>query len=299
VNEIKLTSFSKINLNLESVKSLKFIENNSNIKTLNFSNFKFKDKEIKMLTQCLTENNSITNLNFSFSNFTGPFLFLQKNILKEFSFLNVWKELSESNLDDLLLNLRSNFSLTKLDFSNDKHGKLEFNPKIQEFIDLMGENNGNVNHLKLNYLYQTKKMYEFNKFLENPNIQELELNRSFSPENLIYFLNRNTSLKSLNISDNFMGTYFKDDIQISNSSIQILNFSGEGKFVITLLGSNFDFSKNFKSLKSILSISTLIELDIRDNKLGENGLKYLCEFLQDNKTLNVLSFSGNEIENNF
>jgi Ran GTPase-activating protein (RanGAP) involved in mRNA processing and transport len=57
-------------------------------------------------------------------------------------------------------------------------------------------------------------------------------------------------------------------------------------------GNNFDFQKNFNSFKSILSIPKLTELDIKQNTLGKKGLKYLCEFLENNTTLEYLSFIG-------
>jgi hypothetical protein len=41
------------------------------------------------------------------------------------------------------------------------------------------------------------------------------------------------------------------------------------------------------------------DLNIKDNKLGKNGFEYLCEFIQENRKLEYLEFSGNEIKNNF
>jgi hypothetical protein len=64
-------------------------------------------------------------------------------------------------------------------------------------------------------------------------------------------------------------------------------------------GNKFNFQENLNSLKSILSIPSLTELEIKQNNLGKKGLMYLCEFLESNTTLKYLSFTGNcfEIKN--
>jgi Ran GTPase-activating protein (RanGAP) involved in mRNA processing and transport len=63
-------------------------------------------------------------------------------------------------------------------------------------------------------------------------------------------------------------------------------------------GCGIDFSSNFKFFKTILEIPSIKDLNIKNNKLGKNGLNYLCEFIQENKTLEYLEFSGKGIKNN-
>jgi hypothetical protein len=83
-------SFSRdISLNLKDPNSLRFIEKNSTLKTLNFSSLTFKINEMSILNDVL-KNNTINSLVLSQSNFCGPFEFLKNGILEKLDFSSIW-----------------------------------------------------------------------------------------------------------------------------------------------------------------------------------------------------------------
>jgi hypothetical protein len=57
---------------------LKFIEKNSTLKELDFSFISFTDQEMKIFNKSLMVNESLTNLDISYSNFVGLYEFLRK-----------------------------------------------------------------------------------------------------------------------------------------------------------------------------------------------------------------------------
>jgi hypothetical protein len=295
IKEFRIAEYSDIELNLKEVESLQFIQENSSIKSLNFSHIKFKENEIKILNECFMKNKSITNLDLSHSNFKSSFDFLQNNILEILTFTKIWDVLDDEDFNIFFQNLKSNQSLTELDLSfGYGEGNMDSKQKINKFIDFISEE-GNIEHLALNYFFHT---FDFHKLLKNSKLKTLRLVSSFPTENpkpiadLFKGLNGNTTLLELKISENDMnGSDVNwNEIQITNSSLELINISG--KPIELNSGNGFDFSKNSNFFKNILNIPSLVDLNIKSNILGKNELKFLCEFLQTNTTLEFLSFSG-------
>jgi hypothetical protein len=283
-------------LNLKEVESLQFIQENSSIKSLDFSHIKFKENEIKILNECFMKNKSITNLDLSYSNFKSSFDFLQNNIIEILKFPKIWAVLDDEDFNNFLQNLKSNQSLTELNLSFGE-GIMDSKQNINKLIDFISEE-GNIEYLILNYFYQSKDSFDFHKLLKNSKLKTLILVSSFPTENskpiadLFKGLNGNTTLLELKISENDMnGSDVNwNEIQITNSSLEIIDISG--KSIELKLGNGFDFSKNSNFFKNILNIPSLFALNIKSNILGKNELKFLCEFIQTNTTLEYLMFSG-------
>jgi Ran GTPase-activating protein (RanGAP) involved in mRNA processing and transport len=63
-------------------------------------------------------------------------------------------------------------------------------------------------------------------------------------------------------------------------------------------GCEINFSSNFNLFKNILWIPTLKKLNLKGNHFGEKGLRYLCEFIQENTKLESLEFYGKKITEN-
>jgi hypothetical protein len=296
IKEFKIAEYSDIELNLKEIESLQFIQENSIIKSLNFSHIKFKENEIKILNNCFMKNKSITNLDLSYSNFKSSFDFLQNNILEILTFSKIWDVLNEEDFNIFFQNLKSNQSLTELDLSFMDYGEgiMDSKQNINKFIDFISEE-GNIEILTLNYFFHT---FDFHKLLKNSKLKKLRLVSSFPQKNpkpiadLFKILNENTTLLELKISENDMkgSSVNWNEIQITNSSLEIINISGNP--IKLKLGNGFDFSKNSNFFKNILNIPSLVDLNIKSNILGKNELKFLCEFLETNTTLEILLFSG-------
>jgi hypothetical protein len=224
VETFRISGYSPIELDLRNSETLRFLEKNSSIRILDFSCITFQTSEMKIFNESLMKNKTITNLGLNFSNYCGPFDFLQNNILKLFTFSNIWNVLEEENAKNLFDNLKLNHSLTDLNFS------YELNSMIQEFIDLMSEFTGNIEKLEISNVLNTEEVYDFNKLLKNQKIKVLDLTQSFHPERLVDFLNKlsyNNTITRLILDENNMENYTDDDIKISNSSIESFYFSGK------------------------------------------------------------------------
>jgi hypothetical protein len=90
----------------------KFLEKNSTLKSLIFGSAQFSGNQMKSLNESLLKNDSLTELNFFFSNFKGPFEFLKKKNLKTLNFhLYV---LGIENFQDFSQMLKRNTSLKNL-----------------------------------------------------------------------------------------------------------------------------------------------------------------------------------------
>jgi hypothetical protein len=80
---------------------LDFIEKNTTLKSLDLSNVeKFSGSEKMLLNDALMKNNSLNELNLSFSDFQGPFEFLKKKNLKKFTFLGIWESSKQKSYKD-------------------------------------------------------------------------------------------------------------------------------------------------------------------------------------------------------
>jgi hypothetical protein len=227
VKEFGILYFCQSKLNLTNSETLRFVENNSTITSLDFSLIEFEIVEMKILSECLLKNKSITNLNFNLSNYNGSFDFLQNNTLKFFSFPKVWDVLNDEEINALFENLRLNHSIIDL---TDNGGSNQFNSKFQDFIDFMSESMKNVETFVFKNNFNNGEPYEFRKLLKNPKIKLLEFKRSFCPKSLVNFLNdlsMSDSIKRLIINENNMNDYIEDAINISNSSIEFFDFSGK------------------------------------------------------------------------
>jgi hypothetical protein len=244
IKEFKIAEYSYIELNLKEFESLQFIQENSFIKSLNFSHINFKEKEIKILNECFMKNKSITNLDLSYSNFKSSFDFFQNNILKILTFKTIWDVLDEEDFNNFFQNLKSNQSLTELDLSfGYEEGIIDSKQNIHKFIDFISEE-GNIEYLTLNNFSHVKDSFDFHNLLKNSKLIKLSLVSSFPAENpkpiadLFKGLNENKTLLELKISGNDMKGSDIDwndmkgsdvdwnEIQITNSSLELINLSG-------------------------------------------------------------------------
>jgi hypothetical protein len=77
---------TSIKLDLKSDKSLEFIQTNQTLKSLNFSRIKFSNEQMELISQLLCKNQSITKLDFSYSNYEGSFEFLKDQNMKQLKY---------------------------------------------------------------------------------------------------------------------------------------------------------------------------------------------------------------------
>jgi hypothetical protein len=220
-------------LNLKDVESLRFIEKNSTLKIVNFSDITFSEKESNILNDTLCKNKSITALNFSHSSFLGPYEFLQNKNLKSFEFHNIWG-IKGINIQDFLENLKLSNSLMnlKLNFSKYLSPNKE-NVKIHELINILSELQS-IEEIHLNSCQKVKEDFPFQILLMNPKLKILELENSLSTDSIEPFfkeLNSNKSLKSLNLENNRLGysPVQWNEIQLTNKSIEIFNLGSKNK----------------------------------------------------------------------
>jgi hypothetical protein len=233
VKEFQISKNPNFKLNLKNLESLRFIEVNSTITMLNLNWIVFTEEEIYILGDTLKKNKSITNLDFSRTNYSGSFDFLQNNILKNFSFVDLWN--LTFDFQNFLFNLKSNESLIELDVSYRQfwtYGEIEKEMnEIHEFIDTMSGFKGNIYDLKLNYLGWKSNTYPIFKLLKNPKIQKLELMSCLSIKSVVDFmeeLKSNETLTSLNLSDSNNLNW--DEIQFSNQNIVDLYMKSKSEF---------------------------------------------------------------------
>jgi hypothetical protein len=288
VDFLKLTYGASAFLILGNSNSLRFIENNSTLKTLDLNHLMFTEEEMIILSEALLKNVSLTELNFSFSNFKGPFGFLQNKNLKVFSFMRIWKTLEKKNFKDFIYNLKHNSSLIDLDLSIG-HSNME---NLREIIGVLSQHKS-IEILKLNRFSGKYDSIDFHKLLKNPTLKELKLNRSIrlveSLENILQGLNENQTLLTLDISGNDLDkdlSTFK--FKITNETLQKLNLTNISCFFF-----NNIFFSNLDLLRNLVSIPSLENFYIRENHLGRLGVEILCNKLKQDSNLKTLSFNGN------
>jgi hypothetical protein len=114
---------------------------NSCLENLNLSLIDFKEIEIKLIGEYLMNNKSITKLNFSNSNYSSSFDFLKNNF--------------KANKLIKVLNLSYEFQSTIC------------NLIVNDFINIMSEQEGNVKELTLNRMSNFNKTLNFHKLLKN------------------------------------------------------------------------------------------------------------------------------------
>jgi hypothetical protein len=281
VESLSISFSQDISLNLKDPNSLRFIEKNSTLKTLNFSSLAFETIEMTILNDALMKNNSITSLDLSHSNFCGPFEFLKNGTLKKFEFISIWNHYLSIDENEFLQNLKSSNSLTHLDLSSRLFVGVEIDKKkIQALIEVL-ESHQSITSLTMNYILNI----EFQKLLNNPKLEELSLDGSATFfDGIIVALNSNLTIKRLNLSNTqFNSKMDWDNFKLTNKSLQTFKMSGN----------KFDFSKNFNLFKELLNIPSLEEFCIKFNKIGKIGVEYLSDFLRHNSTLLKLEINGN------
>jgi hypothetical protein len=247
VDYLRLTFSPSISLKLGDSNSLRFIEKNTTLKTLDFKSLKFKDEEMKILNESLIKNDSISELDLSSSNFKGPFGFLQKKNLKVFSFLRIWKTLKKDHFQDFIFNLQCNRSLMDLDLSIG-HFSMTY---LTEIISVLSEHKS-IEVIKMNKftgINNSKKLY---KLLKNPNLKELKLKGSIrlpeSFEKIFQELNENQTLTTLDISGNILNESLLT--KIKNETLQKLHMTGKDFFIFNQRKQNrflekFKFTERF------------------------------------------------------
>jgi hypothetical protein len=245
VEELKLVNNTSNGLKLKDSNTLKFIEKNSTLKCLNFSNIQFSEIEMKILNLSLMNNDSLTELDLSYSNFRGPFQFLEKMNLKKFTFLGILESLklkdnliygdfgikisyNYEQIIGFINHLKSNTSLTNLTLSNG-YCKVEYIREFGEMIDYLSSHE-NIESIFLEEFIEMKEPTDYHQLLKNPKLKNLSLPWSIKStdafENLLNALNENENIQNLNISwNNRIDSQFYFE-KISNKSLQTINMKG-------------------------------------------------------------------------
>jgi hypothetical protein len=239
--------FSNLKIGLHQHFSLQFLETNTTLKSLNLSNVQqFSGEDNMFLNDILMKNNTLTDLNLSYSNFFGPFEFLKKNNLKKFTFFKFWESLKQinpkkinlfglelrfphhKNLKDFVQCLKSNSSLIHLSLSKENHEE-EKSKEFGELIDVLSSHK-TIEYLSMKNFKKLKESLDFHKLLKNPKLKELELNGSLNSgdsfEKMLKLLNKNTNLTLLDVSGNEMNSIYFEKFKITNNTIQKINFAG-------------------------------------------------------------------------
>jgi hypothetical protein len=226
-----------IDLKLENSKSLRFIESNSTLKSIDFGSVSFKIVDMELINEYLIKNNSLTELNLSMSNFRGPFEFLAKNSLKKFFFKGIWHEISSDKLlmSNFIHNMGSNTSLKELNLSVGYSNTYEVK-ELEEIIEILSAHE-NIESFSFHSSYSLTKPPDFRKLLGNPKLKELKMSWSSAESIKLIFdgLNNNNNLTILDISGNRETDYSSvnwDKISFSNNSLR--KFIMDCRFLIEL-----------------------------------------------------------------
>jgi hypothetical protein len=231
-----ITDCPSFKLNLKNINSLRFIEKNSTLKTLNLSNIYFSNIEMKVLNESLLMNQTLTELDFSHSNFNGPFEFLNQPNLKKFKYIGIWYHDESEDLKEFFQNLKSS-KLNYLDLSVDYGIEFEITD-IGDLINVL-ENHETIEILVMNCISNLKDSINFKQLLRNQKLKELHLiygiDSSDSLRDLFIALNENDNLTHLDVSFNdhihYQSTTKWDDIKITNKTLQTLQMTSNIKFI--------------------------------------------------------------------
>jgi hypothetical protein len=225
VETLELSHLSEIHLN--DPNSLKFLEKNQSIKTLNLGNVDFEKEQMIAMGEALKNNDSITELNFSFSNFSGSFKFLQKSNFKIFKFQNIWQRCA--SLKDFVDNLKLNQSIIKLDVSSylDEEELTEV-PEMHELIDVLSVHK-RIEDLTWKEMKKFQNEAQYHKLLKNKSLKSLNLNHSLKSSKLFFKeLKNNQNLTFLDISSKESWIDL-ENFKINNDSIETLIINGFSK----------------------------------------------------------------------
>jgi hypothetical protein len=234
VEYLQFANSDRFKLNLKDFNSLRFIEKNSTLKTLNLSFIQFNEVEMKVLNESLKMNSTLNSLDFSHSNFEGPFDFLGQNNLKKFSYIGIWNT-EEIYFKRFYQNLKSS-SLQFLDLSMDYEKIFVSGIEIEDvgiFIDVLSK----LETLETLIISKLNESIDFNKILSNPKLKELHLVSGLQSteafKKLMNALNNNETLTLLDISKNYHINFKSvtewDKIKITNQSLKTLQMSSKTK----------------------------------------------------------------------
>jgi hypothetical protein len=201
--KLRKDGFEKVDLGEFNIEALRFIEDHSSLRSLILRDLNFTNAQMVWINECLMKNESLTKLDFSFSNFKGPFEFIKKKNVKSFIFMNIWKYIDNEYLGEFTKCLKKNDSLIHLNISKWDGFDLNRLSEINEVIDCLKKHK-TIQSIEMdNFYYQSIK---FHQLLENPNLKKLSLSASCKTldnlESLMEALNKNDTLDSLNISFN-------------------------------------------------------------------------------------------------
>jgi hypothetical protein len=205
---------------LKNPDSLKFIEKNQTMKTLNLSTVQFNIYQMKVLGETLYNNETISSLSLSESNFKGSFQFLKKSNLKTFNFTKIPCE----GVQDFIDHFTQNDSIEFLDFSiSSFDDDLKISKWMNSLIEILS-NHKKMKHISWEMLQSPNENISFHKLYKNPNLEILDL-CYFKSKPLNIYLNEldNTSLKELSILNKWT---FQGLNEIKNHSIEKLYLRG-------------------------------------------------------------------------
>jgi hypothetical protein len=219
---LKIASNSEIELNLKRPQSLRFLETNQSLTSINFSNLKFTQQEKKILNEALLKNETVTDLDFSRSNFDGPFNFLRGDHLKKFKFYSIWVFINPIQFFE---NIHFNNGLNEL--------RLSFLPsnstisiQIEKLIEFF-QVHKSIQVIEMSSMFNLNPKFNFHNLLLNCNLRELNFKGSLHYKKVSDFfdsLNQNSTLKKLEFSSNHLDI---KELKIFNKSIETLILEGK------------------------------------------------------------------------
>jgi hypothetical protein len=197
----------------------KFLEKNSTLKSLIFGSAQFSGNQMKSLNESLLKNDSLTELNFFFSNFKGPFEFLIKKNLKSLNFHLYVLEIEKFQDFSQMLKRNTSLKNLKLFTRNGNDSQIQFN----EMIEILSKFE-TLETLALDNI-QSDSILNFHELLKNPSLRELSLcfsiNSPKSFELIMKALNENEKLFSINLSWNLLFSLkWDENIKIENKNLQ-------------------------------------------------------------------------------
>jgi hypothetical protein len=280
IESLTLVDKNSIKLDLKSNKSLEFIETNQTLKSLNLSRINFSNEQMELISQLLCKNQSITELDFSYSNYEGSFEFLKDQNMKQLKYFK-FENMKHQSVIHFVKNFQWNQSLNDLNlsfgFNSSRYnitnkileGGEDYVELIDELMDLIS-NHKSMNSFTLRTTNVMKSSHKFKKLLKNTNLTELSLNltlREFNEGIIEFFeeLNNNESLTNLEVSFGFSlfeGPKHDLNFKIFNNCIENLTLSGKNFFYLIFKGACL--LENEKLLESIFKFPSLKSLNISE-----------------------------------
>eukprot|EP01080_Neovahlkampfia_damariscottae_P008137 gene8137-12598_t len=282
-NDITLTS------------NFNFIKENKNIKILKLECIKLSKYVINYINNSMKYNNYIEEYIISNSNY-NQFSFLEENKKIKKLYMN---NMSLNN-ENIILNLMKSINKNKniITLSLDRTLMNQSNNIIIQFLNLISKNES-IKTLIISGapFIKNRNINEISNILINHStITKLDCNsslRSISCLDLLDSLNKNNTLKSINLYGSSIGK--KESKKFSN--LKIKNNTIEEIILDEMNGS---FKKDC-FISQLLNIKSLKKLYLRKNYFDKIGIRYLSNYLKysNDTKLEYLVIGNESFNNNF